>query len=59
MTGIEITLIIIGLVFIVASFFIQEKISPKDIESITSLSEKELNLIVEKQLKGFHREPDG
>jgi hypothetical protein len=30
---------------------VQEKLSPGDIESITQLSEKELNLIVEKQLK--------
>jgi hypothetical protein len=51
MAGIEITLIIIGIVFLVASFFVQEKLSPKDIDNISSLSEKELNLIVEKQLR--------
>jgi hypothetical protein len=51
MAGIEITLIIIGLIFVIVSFFVQEKLSPGDIESITQLSEKELNLIVEKQLK--------
>jgi hypothetical protein len=51
MAAIEITLIIIGIVFLVASFFVQEKLSPKDIDSISNLSEKELSLIVEKQLK--------
>jgi hypothetical protein len=51
MTAIEIVLVIIGLAFLVASFFVQEKLSPKDIDSISSLSEKELGMIVEKQLK--------
>jgi hypothetical protein len=51
MAGIEITLVIIGLILMIGSFFLQEKLSPKDIESITDLSEKELKMIVEKQLK--------
>ena len=51
MTAVEITLIIVGIVFLLASFLVQEKLSPKDIESITNLSENELKIIVEKQLK--------
>lgn len=51
MTTVEITLIIVGIVFLLVSFLVQEKLSPKDIESITSLSENELKIIVEKQLK--------
>ena len=51
MTAVEITLIIAGIVFLLVSFFVQEKLSPKDIENITSLSESELKIIVEKQLK--------
>lgn len=51
MTTVEITLIIAGIVFLLVSFLVQEKLSPKDIESITSLSENELKIIVEKQLK--------
>lgn len=51
MTAIEVSLIIIGVIFIVVSFFLQEKISKKDIDQITSLSEAELKIIVEKQLK--------
>ena len=51
MTAVEITLIIVGIVFLLVSFLVQEKLSPKDIESITSLSENELKIIVEKQLK--------
>lgn len=51
MTAIEVSLIIIGVIFIIVSFFLQEKISKKDIDQITSLSEAELTIIVEKQLK--------
>ena len=51
MTAGEITLIIVGIVFLLVSFLVQEKLSPKDIESITNLSENELKIIVEKQLK--------
>lgn len=51
MTAVEITLIIVGIVFLLVSFLVQEKLSPKDIESITKLSENELKIIVEKQLK--------
>lgn len=51
MTAVEISLIIIGLIFIVVSFFLQEKLSQKDIDQITSLSDRELHIIVEKQLK--------
>lgn len=52
MTGIEITLILVAVVFIFSSFFIQEKLSGKEIQQIAGLSEKELNMIVERQLKG-------
>ena len=51
MTAVEIKLIIVGIVFLLVSFLVQEKLSPKDIESITNLSENELKIIVEKQLK--------
>lgn len=52
MTGIEITLVLVGIVLVFASFFIQEKLSEKEIQQIAGLSEKELNMIVERQLKG-------
>jgi uncharacterized protein YneF (UPF0154 family) len=51
MTGVEITLIVIGIVFVIGSFGIQEKLSQKDMEEITRMSEKELHMIVNKQLK--------
>lgn len=56
MTAVEITLVIVGIVFLLVSFFVQEKLSPKDIESITSLSENELKIIVEKNLKNANQQ---
>ncbi len=51
MTGVEITFIIVGIIFIIVSFFIQEKLSAKDMEEFAKLSEKELNYIVNRQMK--------
>lgn len=48
---IEIILVIVGTIFIVASFFVQEKLTGKDVQAIADMSEKELNVIVEKELK--------
>ncbi len=45
-----IILILIGVAFIITSFFIQEKFSNKEIEEIAKLSEKELKIVVEKQV---------
>ncbi len=50
MTTVEIILIIIGVVFLIGSFFITEKLSQKDIEQITLMSEADLKHIAEKQV---------
>lgn len=47
----EIILIILGVVAFVASFFITEKLSLQDLEQITLMSEADLKLIAEKQVK--------
>lgn len=52
MTPLEVILILIGVAFILVSFFVEEKLSHKDLERLTSLSEKEMKVIVERQLKG-------
>jgi uncharacterized protein YneF (UPF0154 family) len=52
MTVIEITLIVISIIFLIGSFFVQEKLSQKDIDQITHMSEAQLRVIVENQLKG-------
>lgn len=51
MTALEVILLIIGVVFFVGSFFVQEKLSKKDIEQITQLSEKEVKIILDRKLK--------
>ena len=56
MTALEVTLIIVGIVFVIVSFFIEEKLSQKDIDRIVSLSENELKVIVDRQLRGAEGE---
>jgi len=51
MTVTEIILIVIGLILIIGSFFIKEMLSKKDIEEIARLSEKELQEIIDRQMK--------
>lgn len=51
MAAVEIILIIIGVLFILGSFFIQEKLTDKDIERISDMSEAQLSVIVERQLR--------
>lgn len=51
MTIVEITLIIIGIIFLICSFMVKDKLSAKDIDYISQLSEKELGIIVSNQLK--------
>lgn len=51
MGAIEIILIIVGVAFIIGSFLAKDKLSNKDIETISQLSEQELKVIVEKQLR--------
>lgn len=51
MTLTEITLIIIGVIFLIGSFLVKDKLSGKDIQYISQLSEHELGVIVDKQIK--------
>ncbi len=50
MTGIEITLLVIGAIFFIGSFFVTEKLSSSDVEHIQKMSEKEVHVIVEKAM---------
>ena len=51
MVAAEIILIIIGVAFIGASFYVTEKLSQQDLDHISMMSEKELKKISEKQIK--------
>lgn len=50
MTGLEIALLLVGVMFLVGSFFASEKLSTSDIETVKKMSEKEIALILEKEL---------
>ena len=51
MTALEITLIVIGVVFLVSSFFVSDKLSQKDVDQIAKMSEEELRVILDRQLE--------
>lgn len=51
MSGIEIVILIVGVIFVLGSFFVGEKFSSKDVEQIAMLSKEQLNRIVEKELQ--------
>lgn len=51
MLATEIILIIIGVVIMVGSYFIEERFSEKDIQEISKMSEAQLNMVVDKQVK--------
>lgn len=50
MVAAEVVLILIGVVFIVVSFFVTEKLSQQDLEQISLMSQADLKVIAEKQV---------
>lgn len=50
MTIIEIVLLIIGMIFILASFWVTEKLSPDELEHISELSKEEMSVMLEHEL---------
>ncbi len=50
MAGIEILLLIIGVVFFIASFFITEKLGPGELNKIGELSNDEIQKVMEREL---------
>ncbi len=51
MTGIEITLIIVGAIFMIGSFMVTEKLSAKELNKIAELSQDEIKRILDKELQ--------
>ena len=49
--GIEIPLLVIGTVFYVASFFIAEKLGPRELNKIGELSNREIRKVMERELQ--------
>lgn len=50
MTGLEIALLIVGVLFFIGSFFFVEKLSSSDLETIEKMSEKEVHILLDKQI---------
>lgn len=50
MTGVEIILILVGLVLMIGSFFVTEKLSGADLNRIAELSQAEMRHILDKEL---------
>lgn len=51
MTAIEVALLLIGVVFILGSFFIIEKLSPTELSRVAELSEDELRMVMDRELE--------
>ena len=51
MTGVAWILLLIGVVFMIGSFFVTEKLSPSELHQIAELSEEELKKIIDRGLK--------
>lgn len=51
MTAIEIVLIVIGVIMMVASFFVMEKLSNKEVSKMAELSTEEIERIMERSMK--------
>lgn len=51
MTVIEIILIIVGMIFILASFWVTEKLSPDELRHISELSKEEMGVMLEHELE--------
>ncbi len=59
MTGIEILLLVIGVIFFVASFFITEKLSPGELNKIGELSNDEIQRVMERELQKVSGDIEG
>ena len=51
MEYLEIGLLILGALFFIGSFFVQEKLSSSDVDEIKKMSEKQINALMERQLR--------
>ena len=51
MTALEIFLLLIGLVLLVGSFFLTEKLTPSDMQKMAELSDEEMKKILDKRLE--------
>lgn len=55
MTTVEIILIVIGIILMIGSFFVTEKLSQREVEQISQLSSNEMKYILEKNMKSTEK----
>ena len=48
--AIEIILIVVGVIFLIGSCLVQEKLSEKDVDQIAKLGDEEIKIILEKKI---------
>lgn len=58
MTGLEITLLLVGIIFMVGSFLITEKLSDSELNKVSELSEDEMQKILERELASAQQKID-
>ena len=58
MTGLEITLLLVGIVFMVGSFLITERLSGSELNKVSELSEDEIRRILERELTSAQQKID-
>lgn len=58
MTGLEITLLLVGIVFMIGSFLITEKLSNSELDKVSELSEDEMRKILERELQAAQEKID-
>ena len=51
MTGLEIGLLVVGILFFAGSFFFSEKLSSSDIQTLEKMSEREVNVLMDRHIK--------
>lgn len=59
MTGVEVLLLVIGVVFFIASFFITEKLTPGELNKIGELSNDEIQKVMQRELEKVSGEIEG
>ena len=50
MTAVEVVLILIGVVFLLGSFFVTERLTPTEISHVAELSEDQLRIVMEREM---------
>lgn len=56
MTGIEITLLLVGIVFMIGSFLVTEKLSGSELDKVSELSEDEIKKILARELEAAQKD---